>query len=64
MPDTTIFAQIQSVQSVDDQCIDSTIYQLGTPNSQTYQLDYNALSPDDKAIVDNFRQLIINNAPA
>ena len=61
---TVITNQMSEVESVDDQCIDSTIYMVGTNQNTTFQTVYSDLDDAQKAIVDNFRALIISLAPA
>jgi hypothetical protein len=64
MAKSGILGQISEVESLDEQCIDATIYTLGTVQNVTFQVYYSDLTADQKLIADNFRQLIIDLNPA
>jgi hypothetical protein len=61
---TILTNQMTEVESVDDQCIDSTIYIVGTTVNQTFLTPYSDLTAPQKAVVDAYRALIISLAPA
>ena len=60
---TTILGQITEVESSDKQSIDATIYLLGTVENTNFTVLYSDLTAPQKAIIDNYRQLIIDLAP-
>jgi hypothetical protein len=64
MEHTTILGQITEVESVDNQNIDATIYILGTNVNTSFTVSYNDLTAPQKAIVDNYRQLLNDLAPS
>ena len=61
---TTLVGQITEVDSVDDQCLDVTIYVTGTNQNESFECSYNDMTPEEKATVDNFRALMIAKAPS
>ena len=60
---TVITSQITEVESVDDECIDATVYMVGTTKNVSFQIPYADLTAPQKATVDAFRALIISLAP-
>jgi hypothetical protein len=60
---TSLIGQITEIDSADDQCLDVNVFTLGTVENVSFDVDYNALSPADKATVDNFRALMISLIP-
>jgi len=62
MSNTTILGQITEVESSDKQSIDATIYSLGTVENTNFTVLYSDLTAPQKAIIDNYRQLIIDLA--
>lgn len=60
---TVMTNQLTEVESIDDQCLDSTIYMVGTTDNVTFQTMYSDLSAAQKKIVDDYRALIISLKP-
>lgn len=60
---STILGQITDVESIDSQCIDATIYALGTVKNVNFTVSYSNLTDEQKKIVDQYRQLIIDLEP-
>ena len=60
---STILGQITEVESVDSQCIDATIYALGTVKNINFTVLYSDLTAEQQKIVDQYRQLIIDLEP-